>query len=216
MGAYLADQYSNQNIFSIRGSGPFDSINEFQNYPISKRHGYDLIKGHYANQLFGYVDPDCLKVTLLRDPIDRIVSHYYYAKRSPKHYLYSNIHKNGMSLEAYVASGISDELQNWYTTYFSGLTLEEAEKSPVKSVNSAVEAIIKYDIIGFLENLSVFTENLHNQARLRHKFQNQRVNQTEGRLRIADIQQSTIDIIKKINHLDVEVYKKLRSKLANS
>ena len=211
---YLEDHYPKRKIFTTNGNNPSASVDEFRNYPQSKRHGYDLVKGHLANQLIDYVHPDCLKVTVLRDPIDRIVSHYYYAKRSPQHYLYAKIHESAMSLEDYVTSGLSEELRNWYTTHFSGLKVADAEDNPEKSINDTLEVMVqKYDLIGFLDEYSSFTDTLRDQAKLRLSYQNRKVNVTQGRLAINDVHQSTISKIEQINQLDIVLYSKLKDSI---
>jgi hypothetical protein len=207
---YLQAHYPRRKIFSINGLDPISSVDEFKNYSISKRNSYDLVKGHLANQLFDFVHPESIKVTVLREPIDRIVSHYFWAKRTPQHYLYTKIHDSEMNLEDYVTSGISEELRNWYTTHFSGLTVDDAEKNPDKAINRAIEVIMRaYDIIGLLDNLSFFLGTLRKKARLRYSFHNEKVNATRGRIAVHDIQQSIITKIEQANHLDVALYRKI-------
>jgi len=212
---YLQAHYPRRKTFLTNGIDAAPSIDKFRNFSLSKRHGYDLVTGHRANQLLDYVHPESLKVTVLREPVDRIVSHYYYAKRTPLHYLHSKIHESEMSLEDYVTSGISRELRNWYTIYFSGLTMDDAEANPDESVNIAVEVILrKYDIVGFLDNFSSFFNTLREQAGLRYNYQNEKVNVTEGRIAINDIPQSTISKIEKKNHLDIALYRKIKTAIS--
>lgn len=211
---YLEAHYPRRKTFSTKVPMIKASVDKFKNLSISQRYGYDLVKGHGANQLLDYVHPECLKVTVLREPIDRIVSHYYYARRTPRHYLYSKIHESEMSLEDYVTLGISGELRNYYTTRFSGLTADDAEKKPNESINRAVEAILKtYDVVGFLDSFSSFADALREQARLRYKWQGEKQNVTEGRIAINDIQQSIISKIEQINHLDVVLYRKIKKEI---
>ena len=209
---YLEEHYPRRKIFNTNGAA---SIDRFINYPQSKRYEYDLIKGHLANKLIDYAHPECLKITILREPIDRLISHYFFAKRSPEHYLYSKIHESGISLEDYVTLGISTELRNWYTTHFSGLNIADAERDPQQSVNLAIEVLLsRYDIIGFLDEFSSFTDQLQNQAQLRLNYQNKKINVTQGRISVSAVQESTINKFKKINHLDIAMYQKLE-KLIN-
>lgn len=211
LNTYLGKHYPQRRIFSIIGSNPWASVGEFKGGSEHKRYKYDLIQGHHAKQLIDFVHPDCLKVTVLREPIDRIISHYSYARTRPKHYLYQKIHQSNMSLDNYVTSGISPELRNFYTTHFSGLTIDDAESNPEKAINSALEMVLNtYDIVGSLDNFPAFTERLRDQAGLRYKYQNTRENVTKGRVSIDDVPMSTISTIEQVNHLDMILYKKIR------
>lgn len=209
--AYLEAHYPKRKIFSTDGLNSTESVRLFKDLPKKNRHGYSLVKGHLANELFDYVDPTCLKVTVLRDPIERIISHYYYAKRSPDHYMYTFIHNSVMSLEDYACSNLSGELRNWYTTHFSGLPLDVAEENPEKSIAKAAEVLLnRYNIIGFLDNFPLLIENIRKQGNLRYEYKNNMVNVTKDRPRTESIPQSTVKKIEQGNSLDIVLYRRVR------
>lgn len=212
LNAYLEKHYPGEKIFSTDGLGPSKSVKFFKSLPEKTRHQYCLIKGHGANELLDYADHSCLKVTVLRDPVERIISHYYYAKRKPNHYLYSKIHESSMSLRDYASSDLSGELRNWYTTHFSGMPVDIAEENPETSVSKAADTLLKcYDVVGLLEDFSAFIKRLRKEANLIYKYDNNRVNVTENRLSIEDIPQSTIRKIEEVNHLDIALYSRIKN-----
>jgi hypothetical protein len=212
--AYLEAHYTKRNIFSTDGLNPAKSVRLFKEMTKQKRYGYSLIKGHLANELFDYVDPTCLKITVLRYPVDRIISHYLYARRTPNHYLYSSINDSEMSLEDYASSKLSDELQNWYTTHFSGIPNDIAKKNPKESVAKAAEVLLeRYDIVGFLDEFLFFIESIRKRANLRYEYRDNRMNVAKDRPRIESIPQSTIAKIESVNHLDIALYRKLKDKI---
>jgi len=208
---YLEMHYPKRKTFSIAGSKPAASVKEFKRLSQRVRHEYDLIKGHQAYKLIDYVHPEFLKVTVFREPIDRIISHYHYVQRRPAHYLYPKIYESGMSLSDYATSGISGELENYYTRRFSGRSLQDTEKNPEESIAIAFDSIMKrYDIIGVLDNFSSFTEALRHQANLRYEYQNKKVNVTQDRPSINDLEHSTIKKIEQANALDIALYRKIK------
>lgn len=210
---YLETHYPARKVFSTNGRRPEKSVKEFQNLPQSKRYQYLLIKGHLANQLIDYIHPDHLKITLLRNPVDRIVSLYYYAKESPKHNLYLEINQAGMSLEDFATSDITIEVRNRYTTHFAGLSPIDVELHPKNALNTAINTIKEYDVIGFLDDFVNFTDSLRLQAELKYKYDNKRINVTKKRAAIDEIPLSVINTIKEINYLDLELYEKIRSSI---
>ena len=88
---YLQDHYLRRKTFSVKTHDASASIESFKTKSQETRYKYDFVKGHNAHKLIDHVNPECIKVTVLREPLDRIISHYYYAKRVPAHYLFEII-----------------------------------------------------------------------------------------------------------------------------
>ncbi len=216
LNAYLQAHYPRRKTFSTKGYNSMESVDKFKNLPEADRHGYDYVKGHMAHELLDWAHPESLKVTLFRDPVERIISHYYYARTTTTHYLHSRICTLGISLEHYIShDGMSVELRNWYTTHFSGMTVKEAENDPKEAVSRALNAVLnRYDLVGFLDDFSSFAEKLRAQANLRYPYQDQRLNVTADRPPRDSIESFTIRKIERVNFLDVRFYNTLRDALA--
>jgi len=210
LNAYLKAHYPRRRTFATDGYTPIVSVDEFKKLPERKRYSYDLVKGHLAHELLDFVHPECVKVTVLREPVERIVSHYYYAKRNPAHYLHGKIHDSDMGLEEYASSDLSGELRNWYTTHYSGMTAEDAESCPEESVANAFEVVNRYDVVGFLDNFPTFAETLRSLANLRCEYQNVKVNATEDRPALDRVDPAALATIQQVNHLDIALYQKIR------
>jgi len=205
LNAYLDLHYSKRKTFSVYDS---EAIDKFKNLSRFKRYKYDLVRGHLARRLLDYVHPESLKVTILRDPVDRVVSHYYYVKRSPSHYLYPQVVE--LNLDEYVQRNLGGELRNFYTVYFSGLPLRDAEQNPEESVAMAAEALSRYDAVGFLDDFASFAAALRRRAELKRPYRNKKLNATPNRPGIDEIEPAIISRIKQANHLDIALYEKIR------
>lgn len=57
-------------------------VSEFRGLPAERRKILRLFTGHNLNVLFPYMPPDTLRMTVIREPIDRAISHYYYARKT--------------------------------------------------------------------------------------------------------------------------------------
>ena len=214
---YLCAHYPRRKTFLTDGSDPFSSVAAFKRMSQAQRYRYDLVLGHLAHELLEYADPACLKVTVLRDPIERILSHYFYAERSPGHYLHAKIVGQGMSLEAYVTENPGGELQNWYTSHFSGIAVADMEGSSEEALIKATDVLLKrYDIVGFLDEFASFIETLRSRAGLRYVCCDERVNVTRDRPAYDDIPQATIDAISAKNALDIALYERAKNKYAKT
>ncbi len=211
---YLKSQYSNDKIFNVNELSLRESIDYFKSLPKKERYSYDLIYGHGAHKLKDYVHPKTIKFTILRNPIDRIISHYYYVLRTPKHYLYNKVITKEMSLMDYVSSNISDELQNSCVQRFSGMTLREIEKDPDKSIEEAYNVLKnEYSVVGILENFNQTMELVAKKAFFNKKFEVEELNKTTDRPKKKEIDELTLKTIKKINSLDIKLYDLVKNDL---
>ena len=120
-----------------------------------------MVLGHSTHELLDFVHPDTVTVTVLRNPIDRIVSHYYHVREDAHHCLHKRVVDSGLSLEDYVKQRISGELQNWYTTHFAGLTVSEVEENPERcSSKCRKSSLHSYDVVGFQDDFEAAVKEL--------------------------------------------------------
>jgi hypothetical protein len=207
---YLTNHFPKRYVFRLSGTAPYESVEEFLSFTKKKRWNKKLVYGHAAHDLQGFTHPDTIKITVFREPIDRIISHYFYVKRTENHYLHDLVIKNNIQLIDYCSSNLSDELSNWYVTHFTGLSLVEVENNPEKSIELAFGNIIEmYDLIGFQDSISTFVKVLKYRFSLKVPEQIDEKNKTKNRLQIKDISQDTIDRISESNSLDIQLYSKL-------
>ena len=79
-----------------------------------------VIRDHAGYGFHRALDQPFTYITMLRDPADRIISHYYFVLRKAGHYLYKEVTSRNMTLRDDVVSGISSELDNGQTRLVSG------------------------------------------------------------------------------------------------
>jgi len=118
----LERHYPLSSIYTIYG---FDipiseSVKRLSKFSENYKEKIKLIKGHYKFGLHQLLPQKTTYITLLRDPVDRIIAHYYYVLRQPSHYLNGIVKAKKMSLADYVSSGISKEMDNGQTRLLSG------------------------------------------------------------------------------------------------
>src|ERR1043165_3931345 len=94
--------------------------------PRVQREAIRLLKGHLAFGLHEHLIGQSTYITLVRDPVDRIASHYYYVKRMPGHYLHNAVVGQNMSLQDYASSKLTDELDNGQLRLLAGVVNDKA------------------------------------------------------------------------------------------
>lgn len=92
---------------------------EIGRLPLEERAAIDLIKGHFHFGLHRLFPQQAAYVTLVRDPVARVISHYHYVRHKPEHPLHRRVVDGGLSLREYVTAGLSDELENGQTRLLS-------------------------------------------------------------------------------------------------
>jgi hypothetical protein len=209
----IARQYASDSIYSIDGLRVHESIAEFKQLPEAKRSEIKVLKGHMRFGLHEYLPQPSTYITILRDPVERIISHYYYVLRSPEHYLYEQVTSRNMSLTDYICSGITKELNNSQTrllcTKAALETYEQGSKEILESAKKNIQE--KFAVVGLAEK---FDETL---ILLKRNFKWNlpfyiKANITKDRPLKNDISQETLKIIEQYNELDVELYEFISKK----
>ena len=215
---FLTGAFPKKYSYGISGVNSKESVEEFKKLPSKIRFKTKLVYGHLANELLDFAHPESIRAVVLREPIDRIISHYYFVKRTKEHYLYKKIHEENVQLEEYCYHdfncyhNIDGELQNFYVTHFTGLSISEVEKNPEKAIELAFTNIVnQYHIIGFQDDIPSFIRDLESITNINAKFNNEFINQTQNRKTTKEVNQNTLDKISKNNSLDIELYAKLIS-----
>jgi hypothetical protein len=85
--------------------------------------GRSVIHGHFAAKKYSDLFPNAVYVTWLRDPVERVASHYFYWQRShiPGDHRWEQFTAQKMSLEEFAAL---DFVRNVYSRWFSPLDVE--------------------------------------------------------------------------------------------
>jgi hypothetical protein len=112
----------------------------------------------HANKLFR----DQYKfITILREPVSRFISHYFWS--------YGKQHAHGRieeSIEDFIQTERAKRLGATYSIYFSGFP-STADFTSSDAVQAAIANLKKFDVLGKLDNLPLFSENIKKELRVR-------------------------------------------------
>jgi len=206
---YLERHYRPRQIYGVYDRRPGER-EAFRSMPESQRHAYELVIGHGVHELLDWCRPDTLAATILRRPVERIVSHYYYVRERPEHYLHEAVVGRNLSLGEYAASNLSIELRNNMICRFLGVGPEEAERDPQRSVDTACEILrSRYRVVGVVERLSPAMHAIREAVGLRRVWSGERTNRTRSRPPIEDVSAEDRRMIEAHNALDIELYRRV-------
>jgi hypothetical protein len=208
----LDKQYPSKYSCKIHSPYPHNFQDELNKISRVQKEEINFFKGHMAFGLHKILPQPSTYITMLRDPVERVISLYYFILRTPDHYLYNLVREHQMSLKECISSRISSELENGQTRLLSG-NLElaknqmgsfepsspewlEAAKKNLENNFTAFGITERFD-----ESLILFKRKLGWRLPLYVKH-----NVNKNRPMKETISPDVIRLIEKNNELDIELY----------
>lgn len=185
--------------------------------PKKEKEEIKVIKGHMHFGWHEYINKPCTYITVLRDPVDRVISLYYYILRSQKHHLNRFILSNKMSLKDFVRSGISTTVDNGQTRILSGIRENvEFGDCSIETLSLAKNNIQEhFSLVGLTERFDetlVLSGKLFGWENLSYK----RLNVTNDRPLKREISKDTLKCIEDYCKIDIELYDFCKKKLEDA
>jgi hypothetical protein len=146
-------------------------------------------------------------ITMLRRPVDRVISNYCFVARTPEHRHYETVTgEGGMSLYEYVSSGVNKALDNQMVKNISGSNTKNM-KSDREALRKAKRNMKKwFGVVGLVEHFDRSITLMKKKYKwkdvsyCKKKVSNDKPNR-------QDLADRTINEIKKKNQLDLELYR---------
>lgn len=212
----LECQFEPSQVYTMDRIKVEEAANEFKKLPIEEREKYRLLKGHmwFGLKLHEYMPQPCKYITMLREPIARVISHYYYAKRTANHYLYEKIAAEKITLKDYVTRQLTLEVNNGQTRVLADLNYPVPYgEAPQELLESAKKNLHDYfAMVGLMER---FDESLLIMKRLfgwEDVFY-ERKNVSKERSTINELPADVLDVIVAHNQLDIQLYQYVQTLL---
>lgn len=191
----------------FRLSGDTEEWEAFKRLPAVDRNAYDLVYGHVHFGVHEHLARPAQYVTMLRDPVDRIVSHYYFVREHPDHYLHPIAAES--TLAEYATRRASHELDNDQVRW---LSTPHHFDVPVGKVSRALVEEAKWNLangfaaFGLTEQFARSVRWIARELRWGEVAVPERQNRTRHRPALADLSPETVETIREANPYDVELY----------
>lgn len=178
----------------------------------------ELVKGHTYLGWDKFLPQKVNYFSLLRNPINRFISHYYYIKNLPTHPLYNFIRDNDISLADFaLIKGEDNGQTRFLATIIDDGKIEYKDRECSSEIlQKAKENIQKYSItLGIVEE---FDKSL---LLLKKKFAWNNIfyivkNKNKSRLSAREIPEQTYKLIEKQHQFDLELYEHSKKVFAQS
>jgi|GEM_PF-1287271 len=179
------------------------TIEEFRALPETLRRNFRTVTGHmfYHWNIHQAVPLPYYYVTLLRNPVERVVSFYYYVIEKQHHYS-DVVKKYCKNLEEFVTKGYA--WNDLYTKYLSSVPIEKMNKVPDEAYASALENFeSRFSLVGFTDKMAesvvLFKRFFHWNGIPAYK----KDNPTKNRPKVSELPSSIVDLIKEYNQNDI-------------
>jgi galactose-3-O-sulfotransferase len=161
---------------------------------------FRVFKGHMKFGLHEVLPQPATYITVLRDPIDRMISAFYFMHTYKLHPNYWKFRREGWTLEDFVKRWPKSNLQ---TKMIAGA--EYDAPCTAEMLQNAKENLQYFSVVGLTER---FKESLAlMKLRFGWKLESySSFNVTRARPKKRDLPQSTLDLIAERNRFDIELY----------
>ena len=172
-----------------------------------------LIQGHMCFGLHEkFNDPDaCTYITMLRDPVRRVISNYYFILTRKTHYLYDEIVSNNYTLKDYVESGIVANAENAQIRLLSNnidVPHNECTREMLEQAKSNLDNY--FSVVGINEMYDETVLFLQDEFGWKFPYYS-RLNVTGHGVKQSDLDEETLAAIRQYNALDIELYEYVKS-----
>jgi glycosyltransferase involved in cell wall biosynthesis len=194
--------------------GPAALVRAVADLPEAERRAFRLVAGHMAFGIHALLPGPSTYVTLLRDPVDRVVSHYHYTRSRPDDPGHARALEGVRSLEDYVHRSPYARLVNDGQTRLLGFRLEVGPVVPDREALARAKDVLDRDdvVVGLQDR---FDESLLLMVRAFGWGYPAVIDDNVGRdrPRLEDLAPSTVELIREHNALDVELYEHARRRV---
>ena len=192
-------------------------IASFKAMPPEQKKKIKVLTGIMDFGLHAYLPQPATYITILRDPVERVISHYYFVLNTPQHYLHEQVRTENMGLQEYVVRCPLDEMDNAQTRLISGMDaqVQDGDFQPCTQADLfRAKANIErhFAVAGTLERFDGTLILIKQKLGWPHPLYT-RQNINRKRMSQEVIPAKTIRFIKEHNELDIQLYQHVREGL---
>lgn len=165
-----------------------------------------LLQGHFPFGFHEALPGRARYFTILRDPVERVISYFYHAKREPLHYLHKLIHNNNWTLKDLLESRVPLMMNDAQVRFISGAFetphFGEVDESHLEQ---AIINLSSFEAVGVTEAFDLtllLLQGVFGWQDISYKS----VNVGENRRPTDSHAPEIIDAVRRYNRLDMRLY----------
>ncbi|MEO8044949.1 MAG: sulfotransferase family 2 domain-containing protein [Spartobacteria bacterium] len=192
-------QYSPLAIFTMDPYRIRATAERFKRLPEGRRRRLRVVRGHLTYGIHEFLPQGASYITILREPVARVLSAYYFVLRRPLNPLHRKLKKERLSIEDCIR--LFPQRQNLQCRFIAGV--EDTATNGERLLDLAKENLAKsFSVVGISER---FEESLMLMAKTFDwripSYENWKVAKTR-----PQIDPGAVELIREHNRLDLELY----------
>ena len=192
-------QYDPRRIFTVDPHRIRATVSRLQTLPEKRRERLCVVRGHLAYGVHSYLPQGGVYITMLRDPVARVLSSYFFILRRPLHPLHRKLTTKGVGIEDFLE--LTAERQNLQTKVLAGLPYVGPCDEKILSI-SKENLTRSFRVVGlserFLESLILIALAFGWEI---PAYENRKV--TKAR---SPVSSKVIETIRDLNRFDLDLY----------
>ena len=199
-------QYPAESLYSI-GWTEDESVAALRQMSEAQQTRICMVRGHMAFGVHEYLSGPVTYFTVLRNPIERVISYYYFVRSKPDHYLYDEISAGEMTLAEFVERHGHIMLDNAQTRMLSGRWREPAFGGCTSEHLAMAKRNLRehFAVVGLAERFDETLLLLKRTFGWRNVFYT-RQNLTRNKPPSSSLPTATLALIAEVNQLDAELH----------
>ena len=184
-------------------------IEKYNNLSEAQKKAIKFVSGHVGFGLHEFLSRPCIYITILRDPVDRVISYYYFLRRNQ-----NNIVKDKTLREFVQTYG---GVHNSMSCYLSGITFKTQLQNPsiyIKSKQFEQETLEKakenlknhFEVVGFIDRFDETCVLLKKILGWNFSSFYVKNNVSQRQNLVNNISKKTLNLIQEFNELDIQLY----------
>ena len=175
--------------------------------PIERIKRVGLVVGHIEFGWHALMPQKAIYLTMLREPIDRVVSQYYHIRGHTSHRLHNAVKGGAVDIEEYVRRGLNPDASNGETHWLSGgLESDTHSGLPEEALQKAKDNIEEYfPVIGIQERFDESLILFKRAFRWKWVYYSRR-NVADSRASLTTLPDRVVRTIREFNQLDIDLY----------
>lgn len=173
-----------------------------------------FLQGHFPFGVHERLPQRARCFTILRDPVDRVLSQYYHVRRDPDYFLHDLIHNNDYSLPELLDSGIplmmNDGQVRLLSGVYTGANMGEVTEGMLVT---AIANLRSCEVVGLTEQFDLSLVLLQRAFGWRYICY-EPVNVGHNRPPATEISAETIEAVRHYNRMDTLLYEEAQRLLA--
>lgn len=186
-----------------------DGVEELLEEVISESN-VDVVGGHFGFAAHPKLTDPSKHFTVLREPIDRVISEYYYMKYKGMYYQ-NLIESENLSLEEYIHHPETFYLNNLQTRLISGVSYQSGEEVTGEMYDMALENLKKFNVFGITEDMGNTLALFYIVLGWKRMPYYMESNVNDQRPKRESISQQEVDLISARDKYDVMLYHEAKS-----